>query len=215
MNKRYWMLIGWLLITLALSGLAVMPAVWAASSSPDNWTVPTRTPTPGPPTEPPPPQPPTDPPTDPPVDPPPDTPVPGEPTVTPSPVGGTPTVTSTPSAGTPVATQTPAGTPSVDVATATAMPGGAGASPDSETTSPGVSATVSSSETASADADPASGETAALPAVTKQEQPAESAAPVGVSPEYSESGSGSWLFFGGVGLLLVGLVLLLVWRRQG
>ena len=48
MNKRRWMLIGWLLITVILAGLSVMPTAWGMSSQ-DNWTVPTRTFTPPPP----------------------------------------------------------------------------------------------------------------------------------------------------------------------
>ena len=42
-------------------------------------------------------------------------------------------------------------------------------------------------------------------------QPSQEATPL----DQSGSGNGSWLFFGGVGLLLVGVLLLLVWRRQG
>ncbi len=47
------------------------------------------------------------------------------------------------------------------------------------------------------------------------EPPAETTVPVEALPGQAEAGGGSWLFFGGVGLLLVGLILLLVWRRQG
>ena len=47
MSKRHWVLVGWLLFTVALSGLAAMPTVWASPTTDElSWTVPTRTPTP-------------------------------------------------------------------------------------------------------------------------------------------------------------------------
>ena len=46
MRNRRWVLIGCLLFTAALSGLAVMPTAWASPPMDElRWTVPTRTPT--------------------------------------------------------------------------------------------------------------------------------------------------------------------------
>ena len=208
MNKRRWMLMGWLLITLMLSGLTVMSTVWAMPSPQGNWTVPTRTPTPGPPTEPPPTQePPT---TEPPGDTPTATPSPGEPTATLTPESGTSTVTPTPSI-----TQTVTETPSTDEATPTASATATlTVAPVEETSMPDASATdapnTEASDGASSSSEIAPAEVTTVSTMT-EEQPARET----TLPDQSASGSGSWLFFGGVGLLLVGVVLLLVWRRQG
>lgn len=119
-------------------------------------------------------------------------------------MGSTPTVTLTPSEGAPPVTQTPTVTPSAE---ATAIP--TSTPTVTQTPSPDVTATTVSSETASGDALPSSDET------TAAEQPAETAVPGEVLPEPDKAGSGSWLFFGGVGLLIVGVALLLLWGRRG
>lgn len=206
MNKRRWMLIGWLLITLALSGLAVMPTVWAMPTQGElNFTVPTPTPPHTPTTQPPPPTSPSDPPvlptsTSSPADPTStQTPVAAY-TVTPRPEGSTPTTSDL----TPTVTQTPAGTPSAAEPTVTATPTAA---------SPDVSATSVSSEAASGGVSPSSD--AVSTEATTAEQLSEAAAPGETLLGQDESGSASWLFFGGVGLLVVGVALLLFWGRRG
>jgi len=51
---------------------------------------------------------------------------------------------------------------------------------------------------------------------TPESKPASTLPPIEASmPERGTQGSGAWLFFGGVGLLLLGVVLLLTWRRRG
>jgi len=81
----------------------------------------------------------------------------------------------------------------------------------SETPAGGVS--LSTEPVSSGGSAPSTPESAAAPA--SEAQSSGDVAPAGTAPEYGKPGGGSWLFFGGVGLLLVGVVLLLVWRRQG
>jgi cobalamin biosynthesis Mg chelatase CobN len=86
--------------------------------------------------------------------------------------------------------------------TATATP--TAVSPSEETSTPDSAVTDASGEASSSEPSPSSDSLST-----------EATAPVDALSDQSELGNGSWLFFGGVGLLLVGVVLLLVWRRQG
>ncbi len=215
-------LLAFVFLGMLFLGLSVLPVAWAMPGSDAvRYTIPTRTPTSAPPTQEPPTQPPTQPP---PTQPPGSTATPGggEPTVpvataTSTPTGGTATpvevtgtpvqVTGTPAAGTgtPV---TGTGTPMAGMGTPVQVTG----TPVQVTGTPG---------------DGESGvEEAGEPAAMHTPEPSTAGEPLPATPDGADSepreedarsalGPGTWLFFGGLGLLVVGAVILWLSRRHG
>lgn len=207
MNKR-WLLVGWFLLGGLAIGFAMLPAAWAMpnqSGLPQWGTVPTRTPSPMP-TTPPPPT------TELPPPPPPTATFTPEtqPTQIPATATSVPPDTLTPTP-TPEETGTAAATSAVPAATATATPTvDVGAAQRTATNTPTATPTATAVFD-DGDATPTSTPSADV-------SPSPTATPTAATffgTVVAERPAGSsWLFLGGVGLLFVGIVILIAWRRQ-